>query len=236
MRRVGVEEWVILAVKALYENAKSCVRVNGQFSYEFNIKVGVHQGAVLSPLLFIIVIEALSREFTVGCPWKVLYADDLVLMAEILEDLKKKLTIWKDNIEAKGLRVNVNKTKLVCSKQNAPVKSDPVKWPCSICRIGVCINSIFCHSCNHWVHKRCSKIKERLKTDPSFKRDACTNNIMAISQDDPEVIIENDKFEVVDSFRYLGDSIGQSGSCFEATTDRVRAAWKNFQFSSCTDK
>ena len=59
---------------------------------------------------------------------------------------------------------------------------------------------------------------------------------MAISQDDPEVIIENDKFEVVDSFRYLGDSIGQSGSCFEATTDRVRAAWKNFQFSSCTDK
>ena len=29
---------------------------------------------------------------------------------------------------------------------------------------------------------------------------------MAISQDDPEVIIGNDKFEVVDSFRYLGDS------------------------------
>ena len=63
MRRVRVEEWVILAVKALYENAKSCVRVNGQFSYEFNIKIGVHQGAVLSPLLFIIVMEALSREF-----------------------------------------------------------------------------------------------------------------------------------------------------------------------------
>ena len=49
---------------------------------------------------------------------------------------------------------------------------------------------------------------------------------MKISHDDPEKIIEN--FEVVDSFRYLGDSIGQSGSYFEATTDRVRAAWKNF--------
>ena len=45
------------------------------------------------------------------------------------------------------------------------------------------------------------------------------NNIITISQDDPEVIIGNDKFEVVDSFRYLGDSIGQSGSCFEATTE-----------------
>ena len=68
MRRVGVEEWVIRAVKAMYENAKSCVHVNGQFSDEFNIKVGVHQGAVLSPLLFIIVMEALSREFRVVCP------------------------------------------------------------------------------------------------------------------------------------------------------------------------
>ena len=51
--------------------------------------------------------------------------------------------------------------------------------------------------------------------------------MMAISQNDPERIIGNDKF--VDSFFYLGDSIGQSGSCFEARTDRVRAAWKNFQ-------
>ena len=81
--------------------------------------------------------------------------------------------------------------------------------------------------CNHWVHKRYSKIKGRIKEGPSFKCNACTNNIK-ISQDDPEVIIRNDKFEVVDSFCYLGDSIGQSGSCFEATTDRVRADWKNF--------
>ena len=114
-------------------------------------------------------------------------------------------------------------------------KSDPVKWPCSICRNGVRINSIFCQRCDHWVHKRCSKIKGRLKADPSFKCNACTN-IIAISQYDPEVIMGNDKFEVVDSFRYLGDSIGQSGSCFEATTDRVRVAWKNFQFVSSADK
>ena len=91
----------------MYENAKSCrvcvcVCVNGQCSDKFNIKVGVHQGAVLSPVLFIIVMEALSREFRVGCPWELLYADNLVLMAETLEDLKKKLTIWKDNIKAKG--------------------------------------------------------------------------------------------------------------------------------------
>ena len=162
MRRVGVEEWVILAVKSMPGNPKSCVHVNGSFSDEFNMKVGVHQGAVLSPLLFIIFMEALSREFKVSNPWELLYAYDLVLMAETLENLKKKLANWKDNIKAKGLRVNFIKTKL-CSKHNSTAKSDPGKWSCSICHKGVCSNSIFCQSCNHWVHKRCSKIKERSK-------------------------------------------------------------------------
>ena len=134
----NILEWVICAVKAIYENAKSCVRLNDQFSDKFNIKVGIHQHAVLSLLLFIIVMEALSREFKVGCPWELLYADDLVLMAETLENLKKKLTNWKENIKAKGLLVNVSKTKLVCSKRNLSIKSDPVKGPCSISCKGVC--------------------------------------------------------------------------------------------------
>ena len=63
-------------------------------------------------------MEALSREFKVGCHWELLYADDLVLMAETLKSLKKKLTICKDNIETKGLCIDVNKTKLACSKHN----------------------------------------------------------------------------------------------------------------------
>ena len=44
----------------------------------FSVKVGVHQGSVLSPLLFITVLEALSQEFRTGCPCELLYADDLV--------------------------------------------------------------------------------------------------------------------------------------------------------------
>ena len=50
MRRVGVEEWVIRVVKAIYENAKSCVHLNRQLSGEFNMKICVYQGAVLRPL------------------------------------------------------------------------------------------------------------------------------------------------------------------------------------------
>ena len=77
----------------MYVNAKSWVHLNGQFIDEFDIKADANQGAALSPLLFIIVMEALSRKFKVGCPWKMLYADNLVLIVETLEALKKNLTI-----------------------------------------------------------------------------------------------------------------------------------------------
>ena len=50
--------------------------VLARVSAEFEVKVGVHQGSVLSPLLFIIVLEALSREFRAGVPWDDLSADD----------------------------------------------------------------------------------------------------------------------------------------------------------------
>ena len=42
------------------------------------MKIGVHQGSIVSPLLYIIVAEALSREFRYRVLWEDLYADDLV--------------------------------------------------------------------------------------------------------------------------------------------------------------
>ena len=84
MRRVGVDEWLIRTIQAMYTNAKSSVRINGRFSSCFDVQVGVQQGSVLSPLLFIIVMEALSRHFWTGCPWELLYADDLVIITEII--------------------------------------------------------------------------------------------------------------------------------------------------------
>ena len=77
------------------------------------MKVGVHQGSVLSPPLFIIVLEALSREFRCGVPWEDLYADDLVIIAESLEECVRRLLTWKGAMEEKGLRVNAGKTKII---------------------------------------------------------------------------------------------------------------------------
>ena len=94
------------------------VRVNGRESKAFSVRVGVHQGSVLSPLLFIIVLEALSREFREGLPMELLYASDLVLVAETEELLMENLRKWKKGMELKGLRVNIGKTKV--SGENRP--------------------------------------------------------------------------------------------------------------------
>ena len=68
LRKLGVEEWIVRLVQGMYTNARCRVRVGEGFSKEFEVMVGVHQGSVLSPLLFIIVLEALSREFRAGVP------------------------------------------------------------------------------------------------------------------------------------------------------------------------
>ena len=103
MRKLGIEEWLIKLVQSMYCNARSRVRVGGAFSDEFNVTVGVHQGSVLSPLLFIIVLEALSCSFRVGCPLELLYADDLAILAISKEELFSRLANWKKELEDKRL-------------------------------------------------------------------------------------------------------------------------------------
>ena len=51
----------------MYCDATTSVRRQGGCeSSEFEVKVGVHQGSVLSPLLFVIVLEELSKKFRLG--------------------------------------------------------------------------------------------------------------------------------------------------------------------------
>ena len=58
-------------------------------------KVGVRQGSVLSPLLFVAVMEVVTRKVREGLPWELLYADDLVLVTQSREELREKVQQWK---------------------------------------------------------------------------------------------------------------------------------------------
>ena len=60
-----MEEWLVKVIMAMY-----AVKLGEGESEAFAVKVGVHQGSVLSPLLCIIVLEALSRDFRIRLPWE----------------------------------------------------------------------------------------------------------------------------------------------------------------------
>jgi len=162
----------------MYAGAKTVVRTVYGNSKGFEVKVGMHQGSALSPLLFVIVMEAISREFRVALPWEVLYADDLAVIAETEEELIKRLNDWKDNVESKGVRVSMNKNKVMISGERQKVRQKAVRWPCGVCSKGVVSNSLQCTSCQKWVHKKCSGIKDSLsKVTKSFICRGCLNPV-----------------------------------------------------------
>ena len=212
----------------MYANARSRVRVGEGYSEEFEVKVGVHQGSVLSPLLFIIVLEALSREFCSGVPWEDLYSDDLVIIAESLEECVRRLLTWKEAMEKKGLRVNAGKTKIMICGTGLDLLQSSGGFPCAVCRTGVGSNSIFCNGCRYWVHKKCSGLK-RLKKDPDYRCTRCQETARPLDgRPHKEVQVGPDKLEVVASFCYLGDMFSAAGGCELSTTTHVKTAWKKF--------
>ena len=75
------------------------------------MKVGVHQGFALSPLLLIMLMDVLTEDARDGSLMELLYADDLVLCRESLNEVMEKFGRWKNIVEGKSLMVNVDKTK-----------------------------------------------------------------------------------------------------------------------------
>ena len=73
---------IFLAKMTMYERARTVVRTKQGYSTEFEVKVGVHQGSVLSPLLFVAMMEVVTQGVKEGLPWELLYTDDLVLVAQ----------------------------------------------------------------------------------------------------------------------------------------------------------
>lgn len=230
LRSLGVDEWLVSVIKAMYANVTTMVKQNGRVSNGFQVKVGVHQGSVLSPLLFIIVLEALSRTFRQGLPMELLYADDLVLMADTEELLIEMIKKWKTGLEDKGLKMNVGKTKVMRCQTGARPVIKSGKHPCGVCQKGVGSNSIMCTSCSAWIHKRCSGISGKLQRIIGFRCKTCVVGIQAKSETPEEISLGADeKLECVGKFRYLGDMIGAGGGAEEASIARVRSAWAKFK-------
>ena len=78
----GLSEVTVRAIMNLYNGAETRLRVGSVYLEEFQVKIGVHQGSMLSPLLFAIVVVVVTKKARRGVVNELLYADDLALMGE----------------------------------------------------------------------------------------------------------------------------------------------------------
>ena len=120
-------------------------------------------------------LDALSREFPTGCPWELLYADELMISAGFMsmEELLVKLKTWKPEIKKMGLQANMGKTKILVSGLDFDLLKKFGKDPCGVCQKGVGSNTIFCGGCLCWIHKKCNGIKGPLHPNPDFRCAQC---------------------------------------------------------------
>ena len=120
----------------LYENATCQVTHEGRLTEPFFVQTGVSQGCLLSPTIFLIVIDWVVRTATkdrrMGIQWtltkqleELYFADDISLLAHRHEDAQTKLEHVADEAEKVGLQINVNKTEVMRVNSN---RQETIQW------------------------------------------------------------------------------------------------------------
>lgn len=114
-------------IKSVYRRVTGEVRIKSVKSSEFEMQRGIKQGDSLSPFLFNIYMDRILKlckrnmpKVTVGyrnmCPIQLqslLYADDIILLADSRESTQKILDKWNEIIQQMDMKVNTEKTKIM---------------------------------------------------------------------------------------------------------------------------
>ena len=129
-----IPDHLICLLRNLYAGQEATVRTGHGTIDGFQIGKGVHQGCILSPCLFNLYAEYIMRNAGLEeaqAEIKIArrnvnnlrYADDTTLMAES-EELKSLLMKMKEESEKVGLKLNIQKTKIMASSPITPWQID----------------------------------------------------------------------------------------------------------------
>ena len=122
---------LLAATKSLYKQSEVCVRVNGMKTKPFSVSVGLRQGCVLSPLLFIIRMDKIDRDssYSSGVTFgqcnvqRLLFADDLALLTLNKSDLQYALDRFSEACLDAGMKISTAKTEIMYLSRH------PVQYP-----------------------------------------------------------------------------------------------------------
>ena len=123
---MGIPDHFKCLMRNLYAGLEATVRTGHGKTDWLQIGKGVHQGCILSPCLFNLYAEYIMRnarlkETQAGIKIagrnlnNLRYADDTTLMAESEEELKSLLMKVKEECEKVGLKLNIQKMKIMAS-------------------------------------------------------------------------------------------------------------------------
>ena len=123
---MGIQDHLTCLLKNLYAGQEATIRTEHETINWFQIGKGVRQDCILSPCLFNLYAEYIMRnvgleETQAGIKISrrninnLRYADDTTLMAESEEELKSLLMKVKEESEKVGLKLNIQKTKIMAS-------------------------------------------------------------------------------------------------------------------------
>ena len=126
LREMGIPDHLTYLLRNLYSGQEATVRTGHGKTDWFQMEKGVRQGCILSPYLFNFYAEYIRRNTgmeetqagikTAGTNINYLrYADDTTLLAESEEELKSLLIKVKEDSEKVGLKLNIQKTKIMTS-------------------------------------------------------------------------------------------------------------------------
>ena len=94
----------------------------------FHVRVGLHQGSALSPLLVILIMDVLQADIEKELPWVMLFADDLAICEHSRAEVELPLDRWRETFESHGLRVSRWKTECVSCPEKIPNYLHSEKW------------------------------------------------------------------------------------------------------------
>ena len=122
-------EKYIRLVQDMYQGCKTVVRSAAGESNSFGVEVGLHQGSALSPYMFLLLMDVLTKDVRKDVSGSMMFADDIVLCGDDETDMTEYLETWRKALEERGMRISRPKTQfmdLIFGQDNCQER-EPVK-------------------------------------------------------------------------------------------------------------